>query len=370
VGKGHRRLRPARSVVLAAALAGGLLLANACSSAVSSSTAKQAAASGPVTSDLSFYKGKTITLIAPDKAGGGFDTSARWLAQWMGQYLHATIKVTDIPAGNGIEAMNTTGSATPDGLTFGVFNLTVAFEDEIQAQDPTGRKAGITTDLSKLSWLVGTSNEPGVYVVPTSSPYHSIEDVLNSTSPVKVLEVTSGTAKLQVSAFVQGYGFDNQVITGYESSTDVLAGILRGDGDFTSVELNHAAASIKEGKLRALAATVPVDPKDSNYGLIKDLPTLAQVFVNNPPTSAQQRNLVSDFLTFSKLITGVAAPAGVPAARLAALEAAALWAVHQPGAIAQALKESINPTWVGPAQIDAYIKTAYSAGLPIASWLK
>jgi tripartite-type tricarboxylate transporter receptor subunit TctC len=357
--------------VLAGALAGGLLLASACSSAVSSSTAQQAAASsGPVAADLAFYQGKTITLLSPDKAGGGFDTSARWLAQWMGQYLHATIRVTDVPAGNGIESMNMTGSATPDGLTFGVFNLTVAFEDEIQAQDPTGRKAGITTDLSKLSWLVGTANQPGVYVVPASSPYHSIEDVLNATSTVKVLEVTSGTAKLQVSALVQGYGFDNQVITGYESSTDVLAGILRGDGDFTSVELHHAAPAIREGKLRALAATVPVSPKDSDYSLIKNLPTLAQVFAQNPPTKAQQRNLMSDYLSFSQLITGVAAPQGVPPARLAALEDAALWAVKQPGATAQALKESINSTWVGPTPVEAYVKTAYSAGIPIESWLK
>jgi len=57
-----------------------------------------------------FYKGKTITALVGSGAGGGYDVNTRLLARHMSRHIPGEPKiiVQNMPAGNGIAAMNHT----------------------------------------------------------------------------------------------------------------------------------------------------------------------------------------------------------------------------------------------------------------------
>src|SRR5579872_2885634 len=55
-----------------------------------------------------FYRGKTVTLIVSDAAGGGYDIMARTIAKYLGNHIPGDprIIVQNMPGAGGIVAMN------------------------------------------------------------------------------------------------------------------------------------------------------------------------------------------------------------------------------------------------------------------------
>jgi tripartite-type tricarboxylate transporter receptor subunit TctC len=78
-----------------------------------------------------FFHGKTITIQVGYGPGGGYDLTARLLAQYYGKHIpgNPRIIVEDMPGGGGLTVANEIyNTATPDGLTLGVFASDVALE--------------------------------------------------------------------------------------------------------------------------------------------------------------------------------------------------------------------------------------------------
>ena len=72
-----------------------------------------------------FYRGKTVTLIVGNTAGGGYDFYARLLARYMGKYIPGApnFVVRNMPgAGGKVFANDLYQQAPPDGLTFGMMS--------------------------------------------------------------------------------------------------------------------------------------------------------------------------------------------------------------------------------------------------------
>ena len=73
--------------------------------------------------EASFYSGKTITLLVPSAAGGGYDTYARTLARHYPKHIpgRPTIIVQNVPAGGGMVAANNLFNLSPrDGTAIGM----------------------------------------------------------------------------------------------------------------------------------------------------------------------------------------------------------------------------------------------------------
>ena len=87
----------------------------------------------PTQKGLKYYRGRTITWVAPSAAGAPYDTLARAIAPAMGAYLHATVNVEDISAGNGIAGQDIVAASPPTGLEFTmlgmVTDIAYGFED-------------------------------------------------------------------------------------------------------------------------------------------------------------------------------------------------------------------------------------------------
>ena len=84
-----------------------------------------------------FYKGKQITLVVGNPAGGGYDTYARLLARHMGKYIpgEPTFVVQNIPgAGSVTAAQHLMNVAPRDGTTIGTIVPGAIFDPLLEGE--------------------------------------------------------------------------------------------------------------------------------------------------------------------------------------------------------------------------------------------
>ena len=99
------------------------------------------------------FRGKTITYIVATTAGGGYDTYGRMIARYMPKYLPgARVIVRNVPGAGNIIGANAIYTARPDGLTIGMFNTGLIYNQLIGA-------AGMNFDIGKFSFL-GKAADP------------------------------------------------------------------------------------------------------------------------------------------------------------------------------------------------------------------
>src|SRR5258705_8489696 len=83
------------------------------------------------TSDM--FKGKTITYIVATSPGGGYDTYGRLVARYLQKYLAGSrILVRNVPGAGNIIGANAIYAAKPDGLTIGIFNTGLIYDQLIK----------------------------------------------------------------------------------------------------------------------------------------------------------------------------------------------------------------------------------------------
>ena len=77
-----------------------------------------------------FYKDKTIRFIVGQAAGGGYDTYTRTIARYIGKYIPGgptTVAENMTGAGSLVAANYLFNNAKPDGLTIGMWNSALVF---------------------------------------------------------------------------------------------------------------------------------------------------------------------------------------------------------------------------------------------------
>lgn len=347
-------------VALAAAAS---LAAAACSSSTKATSRPSTTSSaGSASAGKAFYKGKTITFIAPDKPGGGFDNWARTLAPAMARYLGATINITNIPAGNTIVGQNTMASASPNGLTIGWLNLV---ED---VSDQAAGISGVTFDPSKVSIIGATPPIPVVVIASPKSPYTTFAALTSAAGPVKTLTQTKGSTALIERVIMAAFGVKTQYIAGYESSADLKAGFSRGDGQ-VAVDNVSAFGPLITGKTATpILLTNAVSSTSTLAPYLTGVPTVSEFAAQHPPVAGVQQvlNAVMALYTYN---VALAAPAGTPADEVAALRAAMQWAMQQTTVQKQAEKLHLVPGYESASNTLNAITTAFGAASQIKPYV-
>ena len=96
-----------------------------------------------------FYTGRTVTIQVGYGPGGGYDVTARLIAQFIGDHIPGKprIVVQNVPGSGGLKAANSIFNTTPnDGLTLGVFAFDVALL-------PFYGEALAMFDPAKFAWI-------------------------------------------------------------------------------------------------------------------------------------------------------------------------------------------------------------------------
>lgn len=347
--------RPRIAVMAAALIMTTAAAISACGSGKGSTTSSSGGAS--------FFTGKTITFIAPDKAGGTYDLYARLFAPALGRILHATINVENIPGGGTIIGTDQLVAAQPDGLTIGDVNIPGDIGDKLQG------KTALKVDLKKLGWIGQPAPQVEAWVTPSASHLTSWNQVVNSHSQVTYGTSKSGVGWLLGATALRAWKIPAKFETGYPTLVDLSQGLIANEFQLAENDLSGAFYSdIVSKKARPLmVSTEPTLP--DLKAAVAGVPTLAQE-MSSTNLSGSGNAALTEAASLAKLGFDFATPPGVSADKLAALRQAFIQAAQDPSTQAQAKRENLELAPIAGSTIASQIDKDESDAAILAPYVK
>ncbi|SFE31519.1 Bug family tripartite tricarboxylate transporter substrate binding protein [Paracidovorax wautersii] len=307
------------------------LLATAVLAAMGASWGLPAAAQGQ------WPTGKAITYLVPFAAGGTTDTLGRLIAQRLGTALGTTVVVDNKGGAGGSVGSEIAARAAPDGYTLlgGTISshaINVSLYPKL-GYDPIKSFAPVT--------LIGTN--PVVLVVAASSPYKTLQDVLNAAKArqggLSSASAGTGTSQhlaLELMGYKAGIRFTH---VPYKGSGPAIQDVIGGQVDMMFDTTVVAAPHIQSGKLRAIAVT-----SAKRLASLPDVPTVAESGVPG----------LQDFEVVSW--QAIFVPAGTPAPIVTRLHDEIRKILAQPEMQARLRSFGMEPADMTTAQIAAFQK--------------
>jgi len=245
----------------------------------------------PPVASAQTYPARPVRIIVPFAAGGPTDVIARMIAHKLSDRWNKQIFVENIPAGASNVGTAAAAKAPPDGYTLVVVTTGFVINPSLYAKlsyDPIKDFAPIT--------LVADS--PHVLVVHPSLPVSSVKELVDlvKASPGRYTYASPGTGQsgqLAAELFKRTLGLDLGHVP-YNGAAPAIMSAIGAHTPIAFVALPSAAASIKDGTLRALAVT-----GSKRSAAFPDVPTMAEAGIPDQE---------------SVFIEGILFPAGTPKA--------------------------------------------------------
>jgi tripartite-type tricarboxylate transporter receptor subunit TctC len=287
-----------------------------------------------------FYKGKTITLVVANAAGGGYDLYARLLARHMGRHIPGEpgIIVKYQPGAGGLLMARAIYSTAPrDGLTIGLMARANPLERVLGNPAAKFENDGFT-------WLgTAASFQDDAYclVIRADSSVRSIADAQRRGPPLLFGGVAAGgtdTDLLLVARSVLRLNL--QLIRGYAGVPEINLAIRRGEVDGQAVGISALRNSmgdwLADGKLRFLVQF----GHDTRWGGLPEVPTAHELAV-----APEDRALIELAELPLKIARPYIAPPDIPPERGAILKQAFMATQADPAYLKEAhdLQIDISP---------------------------
>lgn len=277
--------------------------------------------------DSDFYRAKTISYIVATDPGGGYDSYARLIGNYMQDNMTVdNIVIRNVPGAGHLVGANTLYRSKPDGLTIGTFNIGLVYGQL------TG-KEGMTFDLRDLEWIGKAAGEPRSIVVSRDCPIQTIQDLMAADEPVKFGSAGLGSASWSdMMLLAEALELKVIVIPGFQGNEGEMS-MLRGEICAIMGSTSSFAHFVDAG-YGSLILTVGGD--------IEGVPNAMDVAHNQ-----KAKQLVSIIDTLAQLGRVTAAPPGTPPDRLDELRAAYKASLENPQLLAEAeqLGKPIDPAF-------------------------
>ena len=284
------------------------------------------------------YPDHPVTLVVPFPPGGTTDMVARVMASRLGDKLGQSVIVDNRPGATGSIGAAYVKRAPADGYTLLLSSLgpfvIVPHLVKGLSYDP----------LKDFDYLTVAAQSPNVLVVPASSPFKSVADLVAAQrkTPDSVTFCSSGNGSsdhLSAVMFWQQTGTSGVHVPykgGGPAITDLLGGMV--DASFQNV--NNVISHIQAGKLRVLAVA-----GSKRLALLPNVPTLAEAGVKDAEVYSWQ---------------GVAAPKGLAPEVKKRLHEALLAALNDPQVKSRFNEIGLEVVGNTPEQFTAYQASEYA----------
>jgi len=275
-----------------------------------------------------FYKGKTITVIVGNSAGGGYDLYTRLLARHMGKHIpgNPTLIVQNMPGAGSLVATNHLyNAAAKDGTVFGSVDRGIPGEQLIGTE-------GVQYDANKFNWIGSMNEEVSVCVARADSPVKTFDEMFSK--PLKIGGTGPGADTDMFPNFlnaVLGTKFD--LVSGYPGGNDINLAMERNEvqgrcgWSWSSVKSTRPDW-VKNGFINILVQmALHKHPDLPNVPLIMD-------YAKDEKT----KNMMEVVFARQTMGRPLVAPPGVPPERIEALRKAFVDTMNDPDLKAEAEK--------------------------------
>ncbi|MDB5508854.1 MAG: Tripartite-type tricarboxylate transporter, receptor component TctC [Hyphomicrobiales bacterium] len=303
------------------------------------------ALAGPALADPveDFYKGRTVTMIIGLGEGGGYDLSARLVAQHLGQFIPGkpTIVPRNMPGAGSIAAAEYVYNVAPrDGSTLAIFQPTFVLEKATdRARKFESEKYGFVGRVDQ-SVLVG--------LVWKDAPARTIEE-MKQREIVLSANAAAGTSATIPWALNRLIGTKFKVVLGYGSSATMGLALERGEAHgigSTSWDYLQTKQEWFDEKKIDILYTIALD----RFRDLPDVPTVLEL-----TDVEKDRNVLKLMASTSSIGRAFLTTPETPPERLAALRAAFDRMVKDPAFLADAVKRKLGVDPLPGAQLQALV---------------
>jgi tripartite-type tricarboxylate transporter receptor subunit TctC len=173
-----------------------------------------------------YFQGKTIRVVVGYPAGSAHDLWARLIAPQLTKHIpgNPNTVVQLMPGAGSMTATNYIyGVTKPDGLTLGVNNAALYFEQLLKKQE-------VQFDWSKFTWIGTPVESEHVLYMRSDAPYKNVEDIRKATVPPRCGATgVSSTGHYMPKLMEETIGTKFNIVTGYQGGGPVDLAVERGE---------------------------------------------------------------------------------------------------------------------------------------------
>jgi putative tricarboxylic transport membrane protein len=219
--------------------------------------------------------GDSLRIMVPNAPGGGYDTTARVIAQVLEEEdLSRPVDVFNLEGAGGVVGLARTARETGNPNLLLMMGLGL-----VGALYTTGDAA---VDLRAVTPIARLISEPEIVAVPADSPFDTLDDLVRAwrADPRRVRvgggSQLGGPDHLGAHLLGESVGIEPRRVAyeRYDGGGPLLAGLFDGTVDFAVSGLGEYADHIRTGEIRVLAVTSEAELP----GL--DAPTLEELGVD------------------------------------------------------------------------------------------
>lgn len=212
------------------------------------------------------YPKQPIRLVVPFAAGSGTDAVARITAQMLGEQIKGSVFVDNKAGANGVIAAETVAKAPPDGYTLFMTTNTT------HSANPSLMKSLPYDPIKDFTPVSRMGNLPFMLVVNNELPVRTVAELLawGRAHPGKLSYASGNATGIVSGATLSRMSGIPMLHVPYRSTPPAIADLIGGQVSMMVVDLAAGLATVKAGKLRAIAVTT-----QERTELFPELPPLA-----------------------------------------------------------------------------------------------
>jgi len=312
-------------------------------------------------------KGARIRWIVGFSPGGGFDAYSRLAEPFIEKALGAQIAIDNVPGAGGRVGALAISRARPDGRTLGILNGSGFLWE---GTPDAGRVPDLLRGFTVLARVAGRQQ---VIVGSAVTGVRTLDELValaRRRAIVAAVTASDSSNFASLAAISELLGIRTEYIAGYPGSREVVLGLLRGDCDITSVDIE---TYLQIPDLERAHPLLQITPERSPDPRIEGIPHLAgpnglidsrpELF---PGDAAEARALTAAIAAYLELGRLFAGPAGMAPALAACLEAGIMAALRDPGFEVAARRAGRSLDITSGAEVRRGIPAAMQAVRPIA----
>lgn len=297
-----------------------------------------------------FYRGKTVTLITPDAAGGGYDHYGRLVGRFIADHIPGKPNVVpqNMPGAGGVTQMNYLYNVAPkDGSAFAIIMHGTIFRPIFDPRE-------VRYKIDGFRWLGSVTPIVVIGAFRKDAPVQTAADLFKREA---IIGGSGGTTSYLPLAVDSILGAKMKLVKGYKNTNDIMLAMARNEVagvvgiGLDSLRSSKAAADVETRILFQMGA--------SRSGELPDVPLIQEL----AKSAEDKAVLEAIFASFS--IGRVFLTPAIPDARYAVLQKAFEDTVKDPKFAAEAKKERAEVGYVSPEEITAIIKHVYGQPEPV-----